>query len=89
MAAILIAVRHQSRFAGAVFADNAVDDAALNDKIDVVVGVNGAEALVDADEFDGGRRFVARGRHAILLDGDRPRGSPSPRLGGERVGVRG
>ena len=46
--------RHQRRFAGAVLADDAVDDAALDDEIDVLVGVNRAEALVDADEFDGG-----------------------------------
>ena len=49
--------RHQRRFAGAVLADDAVDDSALDDEIDVVVGVNRAEALVDADEFDGGRRL--------------------------------
>ena len=49
--------RHQRRFAGAVLADDAVDDSALDDEIDVVVGVNRAEALVDADQFDGGRRL--------------------------------
>jgi hypothetical protein len=56
--------RHQRRFAGAVLADNAVDDAALDDEIDVVVGVNGAEALIDADQFDGGSR---RSRHQLVL----------------------
>ena len=48
--------RHQRRFAGAVFADDAMNDAALDAQIDVVVGVNRAESLIDADEFDGGRR---------------------------------
>ena len=47
--------RHQRRLAGAVLADDAVNDAAFDAEIDVLVGVNGAEALVDADEFDGGR----------------------------------
>ena len=32
-----------------------MDDAALDAEIDVLVGVNRAEALVDADELDGGR----------------------------------
>src|SRR4051794_10552606 len=48
--------RHQRRLAGAVFADNAVNDAALDAEIDVSVGVNRPKALVDADQFDGGRR---------------------------------
>ena len=51
--------RHQRRFAGAVLADDAVDDAALDDEIDVLVGVNRAEALVDADQLDGGRGLPA------------------------------
>ena len=64
--------RHQRRLAGAVLADDAVDDAALDDEIDVVVGVNRAEALVDADEFDGGR--VGRpGRHPRSHGVARPR----------------
>src|SRR5580692_1735956 len=46
--------RHQRRFAGAVLADNAVNHSAFDDEIDVVVGVNRAEALIDTDEFDGG-----------------------------------
>ena len=53
--------RHQRRFSGAVLADDAVNDPALDDQIDVVVGVNRAEALVDADQFDGGRGFVGLG----------------------------
>ena len=61
--------RHQRRFAGAVLADDAVDDAAFDDEIDVIVGVNRAEALVDADQFDGGRGFVGLGRHAGAPDG--------------------
>ena len=50
--------RHQRRFAGPVFADDAVDDSALDREIDVIVGVNRAEALVDADQFDGGRGSI-------------------------------
>ena len=64
--------RHQRRFAGPVFADDAVDDAALDDQIDVVVGVNRPEALVDANEFDGGRRLnghVRRPPSCRLCDG--------------------
>ena len=57
--------RHQRRLAGAVLADDAVDDAALDDEIDVLVGVNRAEALVDADQLDRGRGS-GLGRHALL-----------------------
>ena len=46
--------RHQRRFAGAVLTDDAVDRAALDREVHVLVGVNGAEALVDGDEFNGG-----------------------------------
>ena len=56
--------RHQRRFAGAVLADDAVDDAAFDDEVDVLVGVNRAEALVDADQFDGGRGFAGLRCHA-------------------------
>ena len=42
--------RHQRRLAGAVLADDAVDRAALDGKVHVAVGVDGAEALVDGDE---------------------------------------
>ena len=59
--------RHQRRFSGAVLADDAVNDAAFDDEIDVIVGVNRAEALVDADQFDGGRGFVGLSRHPPLL----------------------
>ena len=59
--------RHQRRFAGAVLADDAVDHAALDDEIDVVVGVNRAEALVDADELDGGRRLSGHWRHPLVI----------------------
>ncbi len=48
--------RHQRRFAGAILADDSMDDSALDDEIDVVVGVNRTEALIDADQFDGGSR---------------------------------
>ena len=46
--------RHQRRLAGAVLADDAVDRALPDGKRHVLVGVNRTEALVDADEFDGG-----------------------------------
>ena len=59
--------RHQRRLAGPVLADDAVDDAALDDEIDVIVGVNRAEALVDADQFDGGRGFVGHSHHPPIL----------------------
>ena len=72
--------RHQRRFAGPVFADDAVDDTALDGEIDVIVGVNRAEALVDADQFD--CRRVGRGRHALLLEGGRGNRKPSPRNAG-------
>src|SRR6185437_1206902 len=45
--------RHQRRLAGAVLPDNAVDGAARHRQIDVAVGPDGAEALVDALELDG------------------------------------
>src|SRR5688572_30738962 len=44
--------RHQRRFAGAVLADDAVDRAAPDAKVDVLVGVDGTEMLVDLDELD-------------------------------------
>ncbi len=53
--------RHERRFSGAVLADDAVDDAALDDEIDVIVGVDRAKALVDSDQLDRGRGFVGLG----------------------------
>ena len=47
--------RHQRRFAGAVLADDAVDRALADGERHVLVGVDRAEALVDADELDGGK----------------------------------
>ena len=58
--------RHQRRFAGAVLADDAVDRAAFDDEIDVAVGVDGAEALVDSDELDSSFSHPA-GSHIIFL----------------------
>ena len=58
--------RHQRRFAGAVLADDAMNHAAFDDEVDVIVGVNRAEALIDADEFDGGRGFGRHGRHLTV-----------------------
>src|SRR5271170_8208511 len=74
--------RHQRRFSGAILADDAVNDAAFDDEIDVIVGVNRAEALVDADQFDGGRGFLGLSGHAGLSSpGKRFRGhAPSTAL---------
>ena len=47
--------RHQRRLAGAVLADDAVDRALGDGQIDILVGVDRPEALVDAHEFDGRR----------------------------------
>ena len=58
--------RHQRRFSSAILADDAVNDAAFDDEIDVIVGVNRTEALVDADQLDGGRGFVGLSGHAAL-----------------------
>ena len=52
--------RHEGRFAGAVLADDPVDRAARHRKINRLIGVHGAEALVDAGEFDGGRSAGSR-----------------------------
>src|SRR5271168_592891 len=74
--------RHQRRFSGAILADDAVNDAAFDDEIDVIVGVNRAEALVDADQFDGGRGSLGLSGHAGLSSpGKRFRGhAPSTAL---------
>ena len=56
--------RHQRRFAGAVLADDAVDETAIDLEIDVLVGVDRSKALVDADQFDGRRRQAGFTRHA-------------------------
>ncbi len=44
---------HQGRFAGAVFADNAVHLTGPDNQIDAVIRLDRAKALVDAAEFDG------------------------------------
>ena len=55
--------RHQRRLAGAVLADDAVDRARLDLKIDGAVGVDRTEALVDADQLDGeGLAAVLQGK---------------------------
>ena len=46
---------HQRRLAGAVLADDAVDRARSHGHRDAVVGMNRAEPLVDADDFERGR----------------------------------
>jgi hypothetical protein len=47
--------RHQGRFAGAVFAHDAMHRAAPDGEVDVTIGVDGAEMLVDADKLDSER----------------------------------
>ena len=61
--------RHQRRLAGAVLADDAVDRSLLDLEIDAAVGVDRAEALVDADELDGEWRV----RHSRRYRGSRER----------------
>ena len=46
--------RHQRRLAGPVLADDAVNDALGDLEVHVLVGVNGPETLIDANQFDGG-----------------------------------
>ncbi|MNL21846.1 hypothetical protein D3C87_1431580 [compost metagenome] len=46
--------RHQCRLTGTVFADNAVDGSLADGKVDVLVRMDCAELLVDADKFDRG-----------------------------------
>jgi hypothetical protein len=45
--------RHQRRLAGAILADDAVHAAAADGEVDVLVGVDRPEPLVDLDQFDG------------------------------------
>ena len=70
--------RHQRRFAGAVLADNAVDRALADRQVDVLVGVDGAEALVDADQLDGGRQRLRRTAHRTS---SMPKGPAATRSG--------
>ena len=58
--------RHQRRFAGAVLADDAADRAALDDQIDVAIGPDSAETLVDPDELDSSFSHAA-GSHLIVF----------------------
>ena len=58
--------RHQRRFAGAVLADDAADRAALDGEIDVAIGPDGAEALVDPDQLDCSFSHAA-GSHLIVF----------------------
>src|SRR6185437_12788206 len=48
--------RHERRFAGTILADNTVDRATLNLQVDVAIGVDRTEALVDLPKFDGPSR---------------------------------
>ena len=50
---------HQGGFAGAVLADDPVHGAARNLEVDPVIRPNGAEAFVDAEARDGGRRLLS------------------------------
>ena len=73
---------HQRRLAGAVLADDAVDRAGGDLQIDGLVGVDRAEALVDAAELDRRRRGStarARGRRLVRRRlGHRARLGPAP-----------
>ena len=71
--------RHQRRLAGAVLADDPVDRPLGDREVDVLVGVNRAEALVDADQLDGGRRRLRRGAHRTS---SMPNGPAATRSGG-------
>ncbi len=44
--------RHQGRFSGTVFPDDAVDRTLGNGQVDILIGVNGTEFFIDAHEFD-------------------------------------
>ena len=48
--------RHQGRFSGAVFTDNAVNGALANGQVDILIGMDKAKALVDATQLDGNNR---------------------------------
>ena len=69
--------RHQRRFAGAVLADDAVDRALGDGEVDVPVGVDRAEALVDADELDRGRQKRRRAHRTSSM----PNGPAATRSG--------
>ena len=58
--------RHESRFARAVFTDDAVDRARFDADRDVLVGLNGAKCLGDAFELDGRRD---RGKERVRFGG--------------------
>jgi hypothetical protein len=45
--------RHQGRFPRAVFTDDAVDRSLANGQVDIPVGMDKAETLVDSTQFDG------------------------------------
>ncbi|MNY24457.1 hypothetical protein D3C86_1581730 [compost metagenome] len=44
--------RHQGRFSGTIFPDDAVDRTLGNGQVDILIGVNGTEFFIDAHEFD-------------------------------------
>src|SRR5579871_6650805 len=79
--------RHQRRLARAVLADDAVNDAALDDEINVVVGVDRAEALVDVDELDSGRRLAGRAFH-LQAPQEKPDPSDRYKIGAARTRTR-
>ena len=51
--------RHQCGFASPIFTDNAVNGALCDGEVDILVGMNRAETLVDADHLDRGGHPVA------------------------------
>ena len=70
--------RHQGRLAGAVLADDAVDRALGDGEVDVLVGVDRAEALVDADQLDRRRQLRA---DALIAASSMPNGPAATRSG--------
>src|SRR5580704_6485862 len=59
---------HQRRFAGAVLAHDAMNLAARDDEIDVIIGDEGAVALDDADRLElwnGGPGHALLRRHGV------------------------
>ena len=57
--------RHQRRLARAVLSDDAADGAALDGQIDVAIGPDSTETLVDSDEFDSS--FSHAAAHLIVF----------------------
>ena len=59
--------RHQRRLAGAILAHDAVDGAALDLEVDIAIGPNRPETLVDTLEFNGQIGNSAPGRALLHM----------------------